>query len=183
MSDAKTEVARRTVRRPAAQKIAKKRPSVTAVDHVVPRVDVDYEDFVGLYRSGSLERIEVIKTGVRARSVGVFARKLNIPNERLVRMLGMAPATVSRKAKADGRLAVEDSSRMVEMGRLIGQVTEMVEKSGNAEGFDAAKWVAQWIESPVPALGNRKPAEFLDTSEGQTLVSTIVARMQSGAYS
>lgn len=182
MSDAKSEVARRTVRRSAAQKIAKKRPPATAVDHIDPRVGFD-DDFVGLYRSGSLERIEVIKTGVRARSVGAFARKLNIPNERLVRMLGMAPATVSRKAKADGRLAVEDSARMVEMGRLIGQVTEMVAKSGNPEGFDAAKWVAQWIESPVPALGNRKPAEFLDTSEGQTLVSTIVARMQSGAYS
>jgi uncharacterized protein (DUF2384 family) len=58
----------------------------------------------------------------------------------------------------------------------------MVEESGNAADFNAAEWVSQWLDQPLPALGGKLPAEFMDTSEGQILVSGLVSRMQSGAY-
>ena len=59
----------------------------------------------------------------------------------------------------------------------------MIEESGNPEGFNAAEWVARWMDRPLPALDGQRPAELMDTSDGQALVSNIVARMQSGAYS
>jgi len=68
------------------------------------------------------------------------------------------------------------------MGRLVGQVQRMVEESGRPEGFDAAAWVARWMERPVPALAGRRPAELMDTAEGQALVANVLARAQSGAY-
>lgn len=65
---------------------------------------------------------------------------------------------------------------------LISQVRTMVSESGNPGGFNAAEWVARWIDRPLPALGGQRPAELMETSDGQALVSSIVARMQSGAY-
>ncbi|SOE63487.1 Protein of unknown function [Burkholderia sp. D7] len=65
---------------------------------------------------------------------------------------------------------------------LVRQVEKMVAESGNPEGFDAAQWLAAWMERSVPALGGRRPAEYMDTVEGRALISRLLAMMQSGAY-
>jgi hypothetical protein len=69
------------------------------------------------------------------------------------------------------------------MASLISQVQTMVEESGRPEGFNAAEWVTRWIDRPLPALDGQRPAELMGTAEGRALVSSIVARMQTGAYS
>jgi hypothetical protein len=69
------------------------------------------------------------------------------------------------------------------MTSLISQVQTMIEESGRPVGFNAAEWVARWIDRPLPALGGQKPADLMGTAKGRALVSTIVARMQNGAYS
>ncbi|MNW01193.1 hypothetical protein D3C71_1967940 [compost metagenome] len=58
----------------------------------------------------------------------------------------------------------------------------MVETSGNPDGFDAAVWVAQWLDQPLPALGERRPAELMGTAEGQAILSNMLSRTQSGTY-
>ena len=89
---------------------------------------------------------------------------------------------MNRKSRDQKRLSSDESSRVIGMARLVGQVQAMVEESGDPEGFDAAPWVAQWLEQPLPALGGRRPAELMDTPEGESLVSNLVARLQTGAY-
>ena len=86
------------------------------------------------------------------------------------------------KANEDKPTSAHEGSRAVGMAGLIAQIQTMVEESGNPEGFDAAKWVARWIDRPLPALGGQRPAELMNTPEGQAMVHNIVARMQSGAY-
>ena len=68
------------------------------------------------------------------------------------------------------------------MARLVGQVQSMVNDSGDPRGFNAAEWVARWLEEPLAALGGQKPVELMDTTEGQTMVSNLLARIQSGTY-
>jgi len=65
---------------------------------------------------------------------------------------------------------------------LIGLVQTMVEQSGNPEGFDAKLWVCDWLSHPLPALGGKMPASYIDTLEGQKLVVELLAMSQSGAY-
>ena len=91
-------------------------------------------------------------------------------------------ATLNRKVSRGEALSAEDSERIVGMSKLIGQVQTMVEQSGAPEGFDAAKWVAGWLQTPVAALGGGRPVDYMDTMEGQGMVSVLLARMQSGAY-
>ena len=107
---------------------------------------------------------------------------MDIASERLTAVLGVAPATINRKSRAGATLDVDESTRVLGMVRLVGQVEQMALESGSPDGFDAARWVAKWIERPVPALGNAKPADFMDTTVGQDLVCDLVAKMQSGAY-
>jgi uncharacterized protein (DUF2384 family) len=58
----------------------------------------------------------------------------------------------------------------------------MMAESGDGSRFDAHKWIGDWLESPLPALGGLKPADYMDTMEGQEMVSTLLAQAQSGAY-
>lgn len=139
-------------------------------------------DFLALYRAEPMERIDLVKTGITADAVESIARRMAVPRERIVRTLGLAPATVGRKTRHAQPLSSNDSSRVLGMARLVGQVQAMVEESGNPEGFDAARWVARWLEQPLPALGGRCPAELMDTAEGQSLVVDLVARLQTGAH-
>ncbi len=139
-------------------------------------------NFLTLYRADPMERICIVKRGMPAKTVEAMAKRMAVPKERLVETLGLARATVDRKARDNKPLSPNDSARLLGMARLVGQVQEMVAESGDLAGFDAASWVAQWLQSPLPALGGKRPAEFMDTADGQSLVSTVVARMQTGAY-
>jgi putative toxin-antitoxin system antitoxin component (TIGR02293 family) len=138
--------------------------------------------FKHAYRADPMELVTLVKRGVPAESVQALAKLMSISKERLADTLGLASATVNRKSRDHKPLSSDESSRVVGMARLVGQVQAMVEESGDPEGFDAATWVAQWLEEPLPALGGRRPAELMDTPEGQSLVSNLVARLQTGAY-
>jgi uncharacterized protein (DUF2384 family) len=59
----------------------------------------------------------------------------------------------------------------------------MVDESGDPRGFNAAEWVAQWLDAPLQALGGRRPAELMDTAEGQAIVANLLERIHSGVYS
>jgi putative toxin-antitoxin system antitoxin component (TIGR02293 family) len=139
--------------------------------------------FVQAFRATPIDRIRLIKRGISAKVLEQIARDMSIPKERLVGTLGLARATVDRKARENKPLSSDEGSRVLGMTSLIGQVQAMIEESGNPEGFNAAEWVGRWLERPLPALGGQKPAELMDTPDGQALVSNIVARMQSGGYS
>ena len=139
-------------------------------------------DFHSMYSSTPDIRVKLIRQGVRAVEVKDMVRMMSTPQDRIFKFLRLSTATINRKASRNEELSAEDSERVVGMSNLIGQVQTMVEQSGNTQGFDAAKWVAHWLEEPIPALGGECPASYMDTMEGQKIVSTLLARMQSGAY-
>ncbi len=139
-------------------------------------------DFQQVYHASPMERIDWIKHGVDAHDVILLADRMATTQEWLMCVLGFPRTTVVRKSKANQSLSTEQTERVVGLSKLIGQVQSMVAESGDPAGFDAAHWVAQWIERPNPALGGRRPAELMDTVAGQELVGAVLARMQSGAY-
>jgi putative toxin-antitoxin system antitoxin component (TIGR02293 family) len=124
----------------------------------------------------------MIKQGLPARFIDELSQQMRMPKERLLPALGMAQATVSRKVRESKPLSSDESERALGMARLVGQVESMVQESGSPEHFNAAQWVALWLEEPLAALGGQRPADLIDTAEGQAIVSNLLARMQSGAY-
>lgn len=138
--------------------------------------------FEQVFLSPPSERINAIKRGVPAGHVNMLAERMDIAKETLIDTLGLARATVNRKARANMPLSQDESERVLGIEYLIGQVENMVKESGDPEGFDAARWVSNWLNSPLPALGGQTPASYMDTVEGQKLVSNLLATAQSGAY-
>jgi putative toxin-antitoxin system antitoxin component (TIGR02293 family) len=135
-----------------------------------------------IFRASDLERINLIRAGVPASYLSVIGQQMEIPQERLFATLSLPRSTVGKKIRGKQVLSADQSERVLGLERLIGQVEVMVEESGNLAGFNARRWLAEWLEQPLPALAGAKPADFMDTMEGQQLVSRLLAQSQSGAY-
>lgn len=135
-----------------------------------------------IFRASRSERFNMIDRGISVQTLLATIRDMGLPQERLFSFLGFARSTIAKKIAADRTLDHEEASLVVGLRRLIGQVEVMVAESGNVEGFDAAKWVAAWLDTPNPALDGRRPAEYMHLPEGQEMLSSLLAQMQSGAY-
>jgi len=142
-------------------------------------------NFREVFQATPVRRIDLIRAGVSAADFKSFVGGLDIQQEKIFGMLDIATATVNRKASRNEPLSREDSEKVVGMAKLIGQVETMLEESGDPEaapGFDAARWLTNWMGQPVPALGGASPSQYMDTIEGQAMIARLLAAMQTGAY-
>lgn len=138
--------------------------------------------FRAVYRMDPVERIGLIEEGVEPALFTALAMSMRRSRESFGRLMGMPRTTVSRKLQKGEAFSTDDSERLIAAAKLIGQVENMVEESGNPEGFDAAQWFNQWLDKPLPALNNRPPADFMSTGEGRELLSRLLATAQSSTY-
>lgn len=140
------------------------------------------KSFIIYFYADPISRVDAIKSGIPATFVDEIAVQMGRSKEWLLPTLGLSTATFNRKKSESKPLSKDESERVLGMARLVGQVEAMVKESGDPMGFNAAQWVARWLEEPLAALGGRKPGELMDTGEGQAIVSNLLARAQSGAY-
>jgi putative toxin-antitoxin system antitoxin component (TIGR02293 family) len=170
------------VRKPAKSSKRSASNAPLAKMTAIGRSAADIESFAGAYLASPIERVETIRRGLPASVIVQTGKAMNLPREQLYTILHFPRATVTRKIASKAVLSSEMSERLLGLRKLIGQVEVMVRESGNSEGFSAAQWVAQWLNEPSPALDGHKPRDFMDTAEGQEIISALIARMQSGAY-
>jgi putative toxin-antitoxin system antitoxin component (TIGR02293 family) len=130
----------------------------------------------------SLDRIEMVRAGVPAQVLEPLADRLGVSLAWLYETTGVARSTGDRKRRAGERLNQDQSERVMGLLQLVGRVRRMVEESGDPEGFDAARWVSGWLDTPLGSLGGQRPADLMDTADGRALVMSLVGQMQAGSY-
>ena len=96
--------------------------------------------------------------------------------------LGLKLSTVNRKLQHNLLLSADESERLMGLQRLIGQVEAVVRDCGDGQPFDAAQWLAAWLQRPNRALGNNLPAAYLDTADGREELGRLIGAQRSGAY-
>lgn len=131
------------------------------------------------YRASPAERISFIRAGVSASHLSGLAEAMHVSREHLLRMLDLPSTSIKQKTRPGTPLSTEKSERVIGLMQLIGQVTFMVDDTGDPTDFDAARWVGEWLEQPLPALGGAKPSAYMDTMTGQKLVSNLLVQSES----
>lgn len=161
------------------------------VDPVVQELHVMYarskgiDDFVThVHVADPIQLIEIERKGVAGIFVKDLSRRMEIPAQRMFDILGVPKATAEKKVAAGELLTGNGGRAALGLARLLGIAKEIVENSMAAEAkdFDSAKWLGQWLETPQPALGGRKPATLIDTPTGLEVVSKLLGAIESGAY-
>ena len=138
--------------------------------------------YVEVFRTEPINRIRMIKHGLRAAEAKRILSDLAVTQAVAMRALNISAATMNRKVRGEDRLPPAESERVLGIARLVGQVQAIVEESGIPEGFDAVSWTSRWLSEPLPALGGARSLDLLVTMEGQALASSTLAHIQGGAY-
>ncbi len=128
-----------------------------------------------------MQLLQTERVGVDAAFLGDMAKRMDVPYSYLAETVGIPKATAARKRAGNGMI---DGAAAIALARLLAIASDIVEDSTapEAENFDTAKWLGQWIERPQPALGGRKPSELLDTPTGVSMVTKLLGAIRSGAY-
>ena len=176
--------AKKSAARRAIPPVAKRKPDpvASARDKPPPPSHLPALSYIAVYRATPLERIDMIRRGIPASEAKRLFAELPIGQGAAFKALNLSTATVNKKAKLGDTLSPEESERIVGFAKLVGQLEAMIQDSGNVEKFDARAWMARWLTEPLPAFGGVRPADLVDTMEGQGLVSAALAKIQSGAY-
>jgi len=135
-----------------------------------------------VYRATPFERIAMIRRGIPASEAKRLFADLSISQGAGFKALNLSTATVNKKARHGEKLSPEESERIVGLAKLVGQLEAMIQDSGEPADFEAHAWMARWLTEPLPAFGGIRPADLMDTMEGQGLVSAALEKIQSGAY-
>ena len=138
--------------------------------------------FRRLYRGEVMDRIGMITGGVLATEARQWLDSPVLSRAITYEALDLPIATFNKKVKGKAKLSPAESERVIGFARLVGQVETMVEDAGDRSGFDPRAWLGRWLTEPLPALGNARPIDFMNTMEGQALVSQKLAQIAGGAY-
>lgn len=137
-----------------------------------------------VHEATPVQMVEMERLGVAGRFITDLSKRMELPSSRVFAMLRIPPATAARKAAAGAVVDGRAGLAAIGMIKLLGIAQDIVEDSTAAEAqdFDTVKWLGQWIERPQPALGGKKPADYLDTPSGVEMVAQLLGAMRSGAY-
>jgi putative toxin-antitoxin system antitoxin component (TIGR02293 family) len=161
------------------------RPRSTPTGRIVYLQSKGIDDFVAsVHAADPIRIIEAEREGVAGVFVKDLSRHMAIPAQRMFDILGVPKATAEKKVAAGERLTGNGGRAALGMARLLGMAHEIVANSTapGARRFDSARWLGQWLETPQPALGGRKPAELIDTPTGLGVVARLLGAIESGAY-
>lgn len=123
--------------------------------------------------SRDFDLINLTREGVKKSTLKTLAAFLGITMEIMSRLLHTSYRNIQRKDD-DSLLDTLKTERVLELASFTQRGVEVI---GNKDAF------AEWIQSPLIALGNKKPVDFLDTSFGIQLLTKLLGRLEQGVFS
>lgn len=106
-----------------------------------------------------------VREGVSYQRLEAFARRLDLTQTTLTRVLGASERTLQRR-KRSGRLSAAESDRFERLRRAWQRALRAFD--------DDAEEARHWLTTPKRALGGETPVEHLDTEPGARAVAEML---------
>lgn len=148
---------------------------IREIDH--PRADQAADDplrLMGLSGGPDSDAVALIRTGLPATVIEGLARSLGTSQRDLLAASAIAPATLTRRRNAGGRLTPAESDRVYRIADCLADAIRLFEGDR-----DAARG---WLMGPARALGGATPFEYLSTEVGASEVRRLIGRLEHGVY-
>ena len=114
-----------------------------------------------------------VRGGLPYAALEALAERLHAPLAEVGEALRVPARTLARRRHA-GRLTVEESDRLVRLGRIAALAEQVL---GDRERE------LRWLRQPNRALGQRVPLRHLDTDLGVREVEAVLLRLEHGVHS
>lgn len=116
--------------------------------------------------------IDIIRDGIPRKSIDHLMENTGLSVAEISNIIRTSDRTLRRYSPKQ-KLNPEQTERIIELAKLYSRGEEVF---GQMEKFKS------WMNSPVMALGNKKPKEFLDTSIGIELLMNELGRIEHGIF-
>lgn len=113
-----------------------------------------------------LNRVDTFREGLSRKSFDRLKEITGLDNNTLAEALGVSSKTIQRKEI----FGVIQSEKMYELAELYALGISYFGKDG----------FRRWMDRPLFSIGNRKPIELIDVSEGLMLLKAEIMRLQHG---
>lgn len=120
----------------------------------------------------NLDWITCIRVGVPKKALDNILEMSGLSIQEISQIMGTSDRTL-RRYTAGQKLNPEQSERVIELAKLYSRGKEVFESMENFK---------TWMNSPVPALGNKLPKTFLDTSMGIEMLMDEIGRIEQGVF-
>jgi uncharacterized protein (DUF2384 family) len=128
-------------------------------------------------------RVRAEREGVPSEMVVTVMKEMGSTAGEFQRIVGVPKSTFAKKISEKSAFAGAAGQAVLGLAELVNLAEDLVDPKGrDAAGFDAGRWVGEWIQRPQPALGGRKPADLMDTPTGRESVKRVLGALGSGAY-
>lgn len=122
---------------------------------------------------GDFDLINLTREGIKKSTLKSLAAHLGISMETMSRLLHTSHRNIQRKDEEE-LLDTLKTEKVLEMAAFAQRGIEVI---GNKASF------IDWLHSPLVALGNKMPIDYIDTSFGIQMVTKILGRLEQGVYS
>jgi putative toxin-antitoxin system antitoxin component (TIGR02293 family) len=123
--------------------------------------------------TGDFDLISLTREGIKKSTLKSLSAHLGISMDTMSRLLHTSHRNIQRKDE-DELLDTLKTEKVLEMAAFAQRGIEVI---GSKAGF------IEWLHSPLLALGNKMPLDFIDTSFGIHMVTKILGRLEQGVYS
>jgi len=130
---------------------------------------------MGLSAGPDSDAVALVRTGLPTTVIEGLAKSLGISQRDLLAASAIAPATLTRRRNAGGRLTSAESDRVYRIAGCLADAIRLFEGDR-----DAARG---WLMEPARALGGATPFAYLATEVGATEVRRLIGRLEHGVYS
>ena len=163
--------------RPAEATVLRAGPGSADLNEIRSRISSGHTEghyYVALLGLRSYEPLAVyrhVRKGLAYSSFVRFQRNTSLPARAIADLIQIPTRTLTRR-KGEGKLAPEESDRLVRASRIFGRAMELFE--GDTEAARA------WLTAAQPALGGLAPLELARTDVGANAVEGLVGRLEYG---
>jgi putative toxin-antitoxin system antitoxin component (TIGR02293 family) len=124
---------------------------------------------------GRADLIAQIHQGFPVAVIEKLADELELPQQTLLKVARIAPATLTRRRRSpSGLLSPEESDRIYRIAEVYRAVLQLFEGDGES--------ARRWLREPARALGGETPLQHLDTEAGAAQVRDLIGRLEHGVY-
>jgi putative toxin-antitoxin system antitoxin component (TIGR02293 family) len=129
---------------------------------------------LGLGTSNTAQLIEHIERGFSFATLRTLEANSGLALSLLASIIGIPERTLARR-KIAGRLAPDESERLLRISNLFEKCVELF------EGDVAA--AANWLTTPKQALNREPPLRYARTEFGARRVEDLIGRLEHGVFS
>lgn len=135
-------------------------------------------EFIGLPRPRGRDPLDsdlisLIRKGLAKKNLDKLMDTTGLDLSAMAGILHVSTRTLHRYTD-ESILSPDISERLLEIARLYARGQEVF---GDLDSFKS------WVREPVPALGFKKPLDYLDTSIGIRLLQDELGRIEYGVFS